>query len=418
MKIILINKFLYPKGGDAISTITTGNILAARGHEVHYWGMDHPDNPSYPYRNFFVSYVDYDSSKGIIDKVKSSMNILYSFEARRKMLALLKKIKPDIVHLNNFAHQISPSILDAIKEYNIPTVMTMHDYKLVCPAYSLYSKGKTCEKCQLGRYYKCFINRCTKGSFFKSLVNVAEMYLHHNILRIYDMVDIYISPSRFLKEKVEAMSFKGDIVYLPNCVHLNEFQSAHGWKEKSIIYLGRLSQEKGVGTLIEAMKGITNIRLKIIGDGPLKNDLKEKVRCEGIGNIEFLGYRSGENLHDEIKRSMFIVIPSECYENNPRAVIEGFALGKPAIGARIGGIPELIRDWDTGLTYSCGSVSDLKKKIQLMLDNPGKIQKMGKKARKYIEQELNDKVHYKHLMEIYKMASQKSAKNKISMIAK
>jgi glycosyltransferase involved in cell wall biosynthesis len=408
MKVILINKFLYPKGGDAISTITTGNLLASRGHEVFFWGMDHPDNPPYSLRNFFVSYVDYDSSKGIIDKVKSSINILYSFEARKKISLLLKKIKPDIIHLNNFAHQISPSILHSIKEYNIPTVMTMHDYKLVCPSYSLYSNGKTCEKCQFGRYYNCIINRCTKSSVVKSLVNVAEMYLHHNILRIYDKIDIYISPSQFMKEKIKSMGFHGDVEYLPNCVDLNLFQAEYGWQENSIVYLGRLSQEKGVGTLIEAMKGLTNIRLKIIGDGPMKCDLHKKAHSEEISNIEFLGYKTGRLLHDEMRKSMFTVISSECFENNPRSVIEAFALGKPVVGARIGGIPELISDWETGLTYKSGDMKDLNQKIQIMLNYPDMIQAMGKKARDYVDNELNSNVHYKRLMQVYERALKKS----------
>ncbi len=179
MKILLINKFLYPKGGDAISTLTTGKILVVHGHDVVFWGMNHPDNPPYPYQDCFVSQIDYDSSHGIWHKAVSASKILYSFEARGKISALLEKIQPDIVHLNNFAHQISPSVLDAIKRHKIPVVMTMRDYKMVCPAYSMLCKGKVCEKCRDGRFYHCGINRCTKGSLFKSLVNVAEMYLHH-----------------------------------------------------------------------------------------------------------------------------------------------------------------------------------------------------------------------------------------------
>lgn len=409
MKVLLINKFLYPKGGDAISTLTTGHILEANGHEAVFWGMNHPDNPTYPFADLFVSQVEYEDNGGLFSKAGPAMNVLYSIEARKKIEALLEHIKPDIVHLNNFAHQIGPSILGVLKEHRIPIVMTMHDYKMVCPTYSMLARGQVCEKCNGGKFYHCGVNRCTKGSLFKSLVNVAEMYLHHRILHIYDKIDLYISPSRFLKDKVEEMGLSGEVVYLPNCVDVDGFEPGYEWQEKSIVYVGRISHEKGIETLIDAVKEIGGIRLKIIGDGPLRGVLEEKIRNEQIPNVEFLGYRTGKALHDEIRNSMFLVIPSEWYENNPRTVIEALALGKPAVGARIGGIPELVRDWETGLTYVSGDVDDLRSKIQLMLDNKDRIPEMGQAARQYVEQELNSDVHYRNLMKIYEQAMAKAA---------
>lgn len=408
MKILLINKFLYPKGGDAISTLTTGEILTAKGHEVAFWGMEHPDNPAYPFQADFVSRVDYEGSNGLAAKLKASANILYSFEAKKKIASLLKKFQPDVVHLNNFAHQISPSILDEIKKYDIPVLMTMRDYKMVCPTYSMLCQGEICEKCMGGRFYHCGLDRCTKGSVFKSLVNVAEMYLHHKILHIYDKIDLYISPSRFLQGKVQEMGLRGEVEYLPNCVDISGFAPAYDWAENSIVYVGRLSHEKGVGTLINAVKTIPDVRLKIIGDGPLKTELEEKIRTEHIGNVGFLGYRTGDDLHDEIRKAMFLVIPSEWYENNPRTVIEAFALGKPAVGARIGGIPELVRDWETGLTYVSGDAEDLRQKFVLLLEHKDKIPEMGRNARDYVARELNSEVHYRKLMELYEYAAKKA----------
>ena len=154
MKVLLINKFLYPKGGDAISTLTTGDLLSKKGHDVVYWGMQHPSNPDYPYKEYFVPYVDYNKPQGIVQKFKAAANILYSFQAKDKIEEFLKTFKPDVIHLNNFAHQISPSILNAFHKNNIPTVMTLRDYKLVCPVYTMLSHSKTCEKCKGGRYYQ------------------------------------------------------------------------------------------------------------------------------------------------------------------------------------------------------------------------------------------------------------------------
>ena len=410
MKILLINKFLYPKGGDAISTLTTGKILEAHGHEIFFWGMDHPNNPVYRYKDYFVSQVDYDSSKGAVSKAKAAFNILYSFEAKKKIAALLKTINPDLVHLNNFAHQISPSILDEIKKFNIPIVMTMRDYKMVCPTYSMLCNDKICERCKDGHFYHCGINRCTKGSIFKSLVNMAEMYLHHRILNIYDKIDLYISPSRFLKYKIQEMGLKGEVVHLFNCVDPEEFKPVFEFQENSIVYVGRLSHEKGIETLINSVKEIPEVKLKVIGNGPLAEYLKNRIISDKINNVVFLGYKTGQDLHHEIQKSMFLVIPSECYENNPRTVIEAFALGKPVVGARIGGIPELVKDWKTGLTYTAGDTVDLQDKISIMLQNKDKIPEMGRNARSFVEKELNAEVHYDKLIGIYKMAKDMNRK--------
>lgn len=411
MKILLVNKYLYPNGGDGISTITTGHILAKKGHDVVFWGMDHPDNPAYPFAELFVSNVDYNLTNGLVPRARAAMNIIYSFEAKKKIAALLEKVKPDIVHLNSFAHQISPSILYEIEKNRIPTVMTMHDYKMVCPTYLLLCNNKIChERCREKRFFYCGINCCNKGRFLKSMVNVLEMYLHHCLLHIYEKIDLYISPSQFLKNKVEDMGLKGEVVCLPNCVDLTGFEPAFEWQEKSIVYVGRLSYEKGLKTLIDAVKEIQHVQLKIIGNGPLKGTLEEIVRKGNISNVKFLGYRIGRDLHDEIRKAMFLVIPSVCYENNPRTVIEAFALGKPVVGARIGGIPELVRDWKTGLTHASGDAFDLRRKIELMLGSGDKIAEMGKRARKYVELELNSEVHYRQLMEIYQMAMNKHKK--------
>ncbi len=406
MKILLVNKFLYPKGGDAICSLETGELLVSKGHEVLFWGMKHPENPDYPYKELFVSHVDFNKSIRISQQLKTSINILYSFEARKKIEKLLKVEKPDIVHLNNFAHQISPSILDVFKKYNLPTVMTLHDYKLVCPSYSMLTDGKPCEKCRNGRYFWCLLKKCTKGSYVKSSLNVVEMYLHHKILHIYDKINVFISPSVFLKEKIREMGFKGKVIYLPNFVKLEDFKPSYDYKEKFIIYFGRLSQEKGLFTLIEGVKGI-DIKLKIIGDGPLRKELESKAREDRLDNIFFTGYKKGKELKEEIWKSIFVVLPSEWYENNPRTVMEAFALGKPVIGARIGGVPELVRDGETGLTFEPRNAEDLRDKIDYLKNSPDKISEMGKNARKFAEKELNPEKHYQQLMKIYQMAIDK-----------
>jgi len=403
MKILLVNKFLYPKGGDAISTINTGKLLSAKNHKVIFWGMEHPSNSDYSYKDYFVSNIDFNKPMSFAQQLKATLRILYSLEAKRKIEELVEIEEPDIVHLNNFAHQISPSILHILKKYNIPSVMTMRDYKLVCPVYTMLSNGKPCEKCKDGKYYQCLINICAKDSRLKSLLNAAEMYLHHKILHIYDLIQIFIAPSLFLKNKIEEMGLKRKIVFLPNFVNVEDFKPEFNWQENSIVYFGRLSGEKGLFTLIEAMKGV-DVNLKIIGEGSLKERLELKVKGESKNNVCFLGYKSGEDLKNKIKKSMFVVLSSEWYENNPRTVLEAFALGKPVIGSRIGGIPELVKDGETGLTFEPGNVEDLRDKIEYFINSPYGITEMGKNARRFVEENFNPNKHYKKLMEVYKTA--------------
>lgn len=405
MKILIINKFLYPKGGDAISALATGDLLKAKGHEVVFWGMKNENDPPYPHRDIFVDEVELNFSCSIKQQLKIAGNMLYSLEAKAKVEKLIQRVgKPDIVHLHNFAHQISPSILHVFKKYKIPCVMTMHDYKLVCASYSMMAHGKVCEKCVGGTYSNCFREGCVKNSKAKSLLNTIEMYLHHKFLHIYDLIDVFISPSRFLKDKLSAMGLKGQIEVLPHFINAGSFVPCYGAQEKTICYVGRLSKEKGIGVLIKAMKSVPDVRLKIIGDGPLRGELEQEVRQEGVRNVDFLGYRTGDHLKNAIGTSLFAVVPSECYEVFGLTTIESFALGKPVIGSRIGGIPELVKDGETGLLFEPSNAQDLADKIRTLVSQPELIVKLGQNARSFVERELNAKKYYIRLMSIYNQA--------------
>jgi glycosyltransferase involved in cell wall biosynthesis len=405
MKILLANKYYYLKGGAEVSFFETAKLLENKGHKVVFFSMQHPRNYTSEYEKYFVSNVDYEK-KGFRYKIAILLKLLYSLEAKKKIEKLIEREKPDIAHLNNIYHQISPSILHSLKKIRIPMIMTLRDYKMVCASYLMLNNRNVCDACKDGRYYNCFIKSCVKKSRAKSLLNTIEMYLDHKILNIYDLVDVFISPSRFLKSKLEEMGFKKKIVYLPNFVNLEEFQPEYSWQENSIVYFGRLSKEKGLFTLIEAVKGL-DVKLKIIGEGPIRESLEHRAKSKEIKNIEFMGYKSGEDLKNKIRKSMFVVLPSEWYENNPRSIIEGFALGKPAIGARIGGIPELVRDNETGLTFEPGNADDLREKIKELLGNSSLLKKMGENARRFVETELNPEKHYQKLMEIYQRAKEK-----------
>jgi glycosyltransferase involved in cell wall biosynthesis len=406
MKILLINKFFFLKGGAEASFFATAEILERKGHKIIFFSMAHPENFDSPYSKYFISQVKFEDSGSIFQKIKASGRMLYSIKARNKLEQLVKAERPDIVHLHNIHHQISPSILHTLKKFGLPIVMSLHDYKMVCPVYTLLRKGKICEKCKDKKFYHCVFQRCSKDSFSKSFLNSIEMYIHHNILKIYDLVDIFISPSKFLKEKINVMGFKAKIFHLRNFININEYAPLYSWNEESIVYFGRLSQEKGLFTLLQALKEL-EIKCKIFGDGPLRKKLEEKAKRENLANISFLGYTPQEKLRKDIRQSMFVVLPSEWCENNPFSVVEAFALGKPVIGSNIGGIPELVENFKTGLIFEPGNPNDLREKILYLLNNRDEISDLGKAARKFSEQNFNPKKHYSKLMKLYQLAIEK-----------
>lgn len=404
MKILLVNKFFFLKGGSETSFFNTANLLEKRGHKVMFFSMKHPLNLPSVYEKYFVSNIDYEFN-GLENRLNAASRLLYSFEAKEKIERLIKEQKPDIAHLHNIHHQISPSVLTSLRKFKIPIVLTLHDYKMVCPSYSMMYNGKTCMACGGGKYYRCFLKRCNKGSRIKSLLSAMEMYLHHKVLHIYKLADIFISPSMFLKHKLEEMGFTGKVVHLPNFIKLGENAPAYNLDEKSIVYFGRLSREKGLFDLIDAVKDIKGITLRIIGEGSLEGEIKNKISVEGINNVILLGYKKGEDLKNEIIKSMFVILPSTCFENNPMSIIEAFSLGKPVIGSRIGGIPELVKDGRTGLSFEAGNPLDLRIKIEDLINNPGKAVEMGKNACLFVDKEFSAEKHYQGLMEIYSRAS-------------
>jgi glycosyltransferase involved in cell wall biosynthesis len=404
MRVLMINKFLFPKGGDAICTLETGRLLEQKGHEVFFWGMDDPRNPELPLKELFVRNVDYHQPGGVVSRLRMAADLLYSFEAKSKLESVLAAVKPDVVHLHNYAHQISPSILHTIRKHGIPAVATMHDAKLVCTSYLLRCGGRVCDACRHGKYFQCVVKRCVKFSWSKSLLGAAEMYLHHDVLGIYDIIANHIAPSLFLKKKIEEMGFRGDIVHLPNFIDTAAYRPQYGARSRSVVYVGRLSEEKGLFTLLDAAGQIGDVAVKIIGEGPLMPALRRRVAEGGLQHVSFLGYRTGEDLLREIAANAVVVLPSECHENNPRAVLEAFALGKPVIGSRLGGIPELVIDGVTGLTFTAGDAGDLSLKISSLIDSPAAVMRWGRNARKLVEEKFNSEVYYQGLMRIYAAA--------------
>ena len=349
MKVLLVNKFHYKKGGSETYYFTVAEALKKQGHEVIFFSMKDEKNIPCEQEEYFVSNKAFNG--GIKGKISMIKNIAYSKETYKKIDALLEKEKPDLAILNLVHRQITCSIIDALKKHNVKIFWTMHDLITVCPNYTMLdNQGNICEKCLDGNFKHCLKGKCVKGSTLMSWLAMHEA----NVIKKkkwYNDVDLFICPSEFYKNKLEQANFTSSkIICMRNPLPLNTKYELNDRDEKYILYFGRLSKEKGVKNLIDSMKYL-DYKLKILGTGPIKEELEEYVKAENVTNVELLGFKQGEELTNYIKNSRCVVLPSEWYENGPYSAMEAMALGKPLIVSNNGGLPELVENEKNGYIF-------------------------------------------------------------------
>jgi glycosyltransferase involved in cell wall biosynthesis len=399
MKILSINKFFWNKGGSEAVFFGEKALLEEMGHTVVPFSMKSDQNLESEFSRFFVDNVDYTGSGGV-GKIRAAMNIIYSVEARLKMARLLDVYSPDIAHFHIFQHQISPSVFGPLRRHKVPLVLTLHDLKPLCPTYKMYTNDRVCEACKGRKFYNCFINRCTKGSRFKSLINTIEMYFHY-MLGYYQNVDRYIAVSKFYRDKMIEYGFgEGQVVYIPNYVDIGKFDRPYGDAGYGL-YFGRLSYEKGVDHLLEAAAGLGDIPIYIAGTGPSETQLKAIVAERKLDNVRFLGFVTGDELTMLIAEASFTVMPSIWYENCPMSVLESLALRTPVIGADIGGIPELVEHGKDGLVYEAGNADALLNSVREIMRDDDNRRAMGEAGRRKIAEKFNKASHYRQLLSLY-----------------
>lgn len=361
MRILLINKFHYRKGGAERAYFDTARILAENGHEVAFFAMEHPDNEPTPCAPYFVSQVDYlDGEQSLLSKLKVASRIVWNFEASRKLKALIGDFQPDIAHLHNTYHQLSPSILWTLKRARVPIVMTLHDYKSVSPNYSLFVRGKIWEHTS---GWRTLIDRAVKNSYLKSLVCALEQWLH-TALKSYSLVGQFIAPSRFLIDEYRKLGFPYPIEHVPQPLAPFPLPPTTFGQGEYFLFAGRLSQEKGVATLLRAFALLPHERLVIAGTGPDEVVLKQFQDEAGLTNVVFVGHQTGETLEATFRGAKAFIIPSEWYENMPYVVLEALSYGLPVIGSNLGGIPERIQDSANGFLFEAGNPESLAQAIQ------------------------------------------------------
>lgn len=396
MKILLVNKFFYIKGGAETVYFQERSMLKQAGIEVIDFSMQHENNFPSDYADYFVSNVDYHTGNNLLGGVKTAVNFIHNAQACKKMQALLEKERPDIVHFHNIYHQLTPSIIKVARDFGCKTVLTAHDYKISCPSYAMLRDGKVCDACITGSVFNAFKYRCYEGSASKSLLLSLEATWQH-IAKNYQAIDVIISPSEFLKGVIKHTLPHSRIDVIVNGIDdsqpLNDIEDL-GY----LLFVGRVSREKGIETLARAHQLMRNkIPLKIVGNGPVYNELIKQ-----FPEAEFLGYvQQGEGLDKLIKHARAIIVPSECNENCSMSVLEAMSFARPIVGSRIGGIPEQIRDGIDGALFEPGNAQELADVLDDLAANPEKAKQMGLNAHDRLCEKYAMRDHMAALLKLY-----------------
>lgn len=418
MKILVINNNFFLRGGAERAFFDMIDVLEKQGHEVAHFAAKTENDYESPWKKYFVKYYELsDSTKfGIFYKIKIVSRIWYNFETRRKVRALIDEFNPDVAHLHNIFHHLSPSVISELKKQGIPMVWTLHDHKVVSPSYNLNVRGKIWEGNKNGKMHKCITDKCVYDSYLKSTVCVIEALLHKS-LRTFDKVDHFVAPSDFLIGKYKEFGFKRDIERIVNPVLVDNVDlEVEPWKlgigdyrDGFILYFGRLSLEKGVSDLIEAYAKLkTRIPLVIAGDGPEKEHLLLLAKQLNISNkVQFLGKVEKEKLFPIVARSTFVVSPSRCYENAPYGILEAMALGKATVSSDLGGLREIIKRSGAGFLFETGNINDLKSKMEYAIENQEVLVEKERAGKQFIDRYYNKDAFYEKLMGIYKKVIQK-----------
>lgn len=393
-KVLFANKFFFLNGGSETVFFQERDFLQKKGFQVVDFSMNDPRNFDSPYSNYFIQHIDFHQNSGIRNKLAQAARFIYSSEAALKIEKLVQQEQPSIAHLHNIYHQLTPAIIPVLKKHGVKIILTLHDGKLICPSYLMLNKGQICTACEGKKFWKPITLRC-QNSFMQGCILSLEAYWH-KVRKSYEKVDIFLSPSRFLANLVGKRFPSSRIRVLHNGIAHEQYQPT-GKDEGYALYFGRLSKEKGVNSLLKAHHSLCkDTPLKIVGTGPLEKNLRQKYP-----NVDFLGFKNGEELHKIISSSSFVIVPSEWYENCPMVVLEAMAFGKPIIASRIGGIPEQIDDGRTGLLFEAGNVSELAKKMKILAENHAMRLKFGANARKKLVRDYSLEKHCYGLLDIY-----------------
>ncbi|MBI5221300.1 MAG: glycosyltransferase [Candidatus Magasanikbacteria bacterium] len=395
MKIVLVNKFWYPRGGAEKVAILTKELLEQAGHTVEIFGMNHPENLFS--NEYFTDFIDYNSAN-FWQKIKFGLRAIYNRQAARNFEKLLHDFQPDVVHFHNIYHQLSCSIIGVAKKIGIKTVMTLHDYKLISPNYNLYHHGQVAQECMGGKYYRCILHNCMESRAESWLATIEAYFV--DLMGYKKMISKYLSPSEFLRAKFIESGFDNKhIEVLPNPLRASEFiatESAGNY----VGYIGRLAPEKGVEYLLQAAEFLSGIKFKVAGSGPSQKYLQDLIEKNKLSNVELVGQKNGQDLQNFILQSRLLVVPSVWHENAPMSVVEAKAHSKVVVAFAMGGISEIL---PPELLVKPKDVLEWAQKIKSWFEaDTKKLAQIGRQLQSEVKENNSPEVYLDRLLKVYK----------------
>lgn len=411
MKILLVNYRYFISGGPEKYMFNIKKMLEDNGHEVIPFSIHSNKNVKTKYSKYFVEPIGGRDATYFDEVKKTPKSIwqmltrsIYSFEVESAIKREIKDVKPDLVYIIHFVNKLSPSVITGARKTGIPVVLRLSDYFLLCPRFDFMYEKKVCEECLTKGYVSCIKKRCVKGSLFASIIRVFSMKFHKAI-NVYKGVYAFITPSEFLKKKLSLNGFDEDKIHCIPTFTSSKTKVGNPEIGSYGLYFGRITEEKGVETVIKAYEKLPEYTVKIMGDDTTEEatKLKNYVKKHKIKNVEFLGFKSGEELENIIKAARFTLIPSIWYDNLPNTALESFQYSKPVIASNIGSLPELVIDGENGYLFNPSDEEDLIKKIK-MLDDDKLVKKMGEASRRRLENRFSPNAHYEALMKVFNEA--------------
>jgi glycosyltransferase involved in cell wall biosynthesis len=385
MKILICHNFYRIRAGEARSVWEEKDLLERRGHSVLLYTKDNRDL----------------TNISGLRKPLLFFRTAFSLSSYRELKRIVKSERPDVAHVHNIFPLISPSLYYALKTLRVPIIQVLHNYRFLCPAGTLLdSDGRICERCAGGRLFSAVRKRCYRGRISESLALAFSLKLHR-ILKTFNKINVFAAPSEFLRNRMIESGFDPDrIVIKRHALDFDRFRPEEG-HDGYAVYMGRLAREKGLRTLLRAFSVRPSPRLEIVGDGPLMGELEERIRRQDLRHIRLHGHVESEERFRILARAAVLIFPSEWYENSPYSLIESLALGVPAVAARIGGVPEIVREDETGWLFEPGDSEGLRALVASALGNPGRLLAMRRTVRKLAEAVYGQAAGYAGLLRIY-----------------
>jgi glycosyltransferase involved in cell wall biosynthesis len=411
MRILYCNKYNFGYSGTEAYLFESMELMRSRGHEVALFSMADGRGPATAYDRHFVPHTDFKDQKSVATRARLALHAIYSPQARNQIREMIADFRPDVAHVRNIYHHLSPSILWELKAQGVPVLYHMNDFKLLCPSYNMVSRGHACERCKGGKFFNVVREGCYAGGVAASAVLATEAYLHSWLGTYEKCVDMILAPSWFVKQKLMENGWDGaGIQVLPHFQTLPPSASPHPGQDAPILYFGRLSPEKGVDDLLAAMAQLPHIRLVIAGEGPQRGELEAMTRRLDLSNVSFAGHVSGLALAKLIAGAQFTVFPSHAYETMGKSILESYALGRAVVASDLGSRRELVQEGETGMLYPVRDVRRLVASITFLHDRPELAVRMGAAGRELVRVRHSQEQHSLALTKIYELlALQKSA---------